>query len=91
MVSFVPTARDALLHPMFWSKPRMFGFIALVSESLYVRDHRASPDCEPYAIEIQRRFTKRLGVDRWGPLFPVLPNLGSDGWASPLWGWKVCS
>ena len=74
---------------MFWQKTRMFGFIAIVSESLYVRDHKADADSEAYAIEIQRRFSKRLGTDRWGSFFPVLPGLGSDGWASPLWGWKV--
>ncbi len=55
----------------------------------FIRDHKASPESEPYAILIQQRFTKRLGTDKWGPLFPVLPALGPEGWHSSLWGWKV--
>ncbi len=49
--SFVSHASEALEHPLFWPMSRVFGFIALVSETLYVRDHKAAADSEAFAGE----------------------------------------
>jgi hypothetical protein len=47
----VSHASEALEHPLFWPMSRVFGFIALVSETLYVRDHKAAADSEAFAGE----------------------------------------
>lgn len=82
------TPSAALAHPFFWSTTRKFLLITLISEGTVVQQDRAKGRHATFASAIQTAFLARLPQDahgHWGPLFPLPPGCGADGWNSKLW------